>query len=334
MTKRNYLKSVSVGVIALGTLAIGFTAVLPLSAVRATDANAVTQTVNLKVENVVKLRVTSFNGKKLGKDNQGVFSWTQDNNAGETKNQRNKLTVTADVDADYEMKIDGKSVKQGKITAGKDSEIEFDLPGELGVGKHAIEFITKGKDKQGNDVNATTKITVNWTAVIPSVIPDYHDYSHEYDNDNDGNGDDNDYGHNNGNSHNGNQNQNQNQNGQGTQNNGNNQNGQNNGNGQNGQNNGNNGNGQNGENGENGENGQGRRNHANGRNHQGKGYGKNHRRHGRRGLRSPNTGYFMINGQAYSKSTIALVVALIAAGAIAITTRKVYARHLLSKKQK
>ena len=42
MTKRNYLKSISVGVIALGTLAIGLTAVLPMSVVRATDANAVT----------------------------------------------------------------------------------------------------------------------------------------------------------------------------------------------------------------------------------------------------------------------------------------------------
>lgn len=297
MTKRNYLKSVSVGVIALGTLAIGLTAVLPMSVVRATDANALTQTVKLKVENAVKLRVTSFNGKKLGKDNQGIFSWTQDNNAGETKNQRNKLTVTADVDVDYEMKIDGKPVKQGKLAAGKDTEIEFDLPGELGVGKHAIEFIAKGKDKQGNDVNATTKITVNWTAVIPSVIPDYNDYSHEYDSDNDKD-------------NNGNQNQ-------GSQNN------------QNGQNNENDQSGQNGQNGKNdqGKNGQGDHN-------QSKSHDKNHRRHGRRGFRSPNTGYFMINGQAYSKSTIALVVALVAAGAIAITTRKVYARHLLSKKQK
>lgn len=297
MTKRNYLKSVSAGVIALGTLAIGLTAVLPLSVVRATDANALTQTVKLKVENAVKLRVTSFNGKKLGKDNQGIFSWTQDNNAGETKNQRNKLTVTADVDVDYEMKIDGKPVKQGKLAAGKDTEIEFDLPAELGVGKHAIEFTAKGKDKQGNDVNATTKITVNWTAVIPSVIPDYNDYSHEYDSDNDKD-------------NNGNQNQ-------GSQNN------------QNGQNNENDQSGQNGQNGKNdqGKNGQGDRN-------QSKSHDKNHRRHGRRGFRSPNTGYFMINGQAYSKSTIALVVALVAAGAIAITTRKVYARHLLSKKQK
>lgn len=297
MTKRNYLKSVSVGVIALGTLAIGLTAVLPMSVVRATDANALTQTVKLKVENAVKLRVTSFNGKKLGKDNQGIFSWTQDNNAGETKNQRNKLTVTADVDVDYEMKIDGKSVKQGKLAAGKDTEIEFDLPAELGVGKHAIEFTAKGKDKQGNDVNATTKITVNWTAVIPSVIPDYNDYSHEYDSDNDKD-------------NNGNQNQ-------GSQNN------------QNGQNNENDQSGQNGQNGKNdqGKNGQGDHN-------QSKSHDKNHRRHGRRGFRSPNTGYFMINGQAYSKSTIALVVALVAAGAIAITTRKVYARHLLSKKQK
>lgn len=297
MTKRNYLKSVSVGVIALGTLAIGLTAVLPMSVVRATDANAVTQTVKLKVENAVKLRVTSFNGNKLGKDNQGIFSWTQDNNAGETKNQRNKLTVTADVDVDYEMKIDGKPVKQGKLAAGKDTEIEFDLPGELGVGKHAIEFIAKGKDKQGNDVNATTKITVNWTAVIPSVIPDYNDYSHEYDSDNDKDNDK---------DHNGSQNQ-------GSQ------------SGQDGQNNQNNGNDQNGKN---DENGQG--NHS----HQGNDHRKNHRRHGRRGFRSPNTGYFMINGQAYSKSTIALVVALVAAGAIAITTRKVYARHLLSRKQK
>lgn len=297
MTKRNYLKSVSVGVIALGTLAIGLTAVLPLSVVRATDASALTQTVKLKVENAVKLRVTSFNGKKLGKDNQGIFSWTQDNNAGETKNQRNKLTVTADVDVDYEMKIDGKPVKQGKLVAGKDTEIEFDLPAELGVGKHAVEFIAKGKDKQGNDVNATTKITVNWTAVIPSVIPDYNDYSHEYDSDNDKD-------------NNGNQNQ-------GSQNN------------QNGQNNENDQSGQNGQNGKNdqGKNGQGDHN-------QSKSHDKNHRRHGRRGFRSPNTGYFMINGQAYSKSTIALVVALVAAGAIAITTRKVYARHLLSKKQK
>lgn len=297
MTKRNYLKSVSAGVIALGTLAIGLTAVLPLSVVRATDANALTQTVKLKVENAVKLRVTSFNGKKLGKDNQGIFSWTQDNNAGETKNQRNKLTVTADVDVDYEMKIDGKPVKQGKLAAGKDTEIEFDLPAELGVGKHAIEFTAKGKDKQGNDVNATTKITVNWTAVIPSVIPDYNDYSHEYDSDNDKD-------------NNGNQNQ-------GSQNN------------QNGQNNENDQSGQNGQNGKNdqGKNGQGDHN-------QSKSHDKNHRRHGRRGFRSPNTGYFMINGQAYSKSTIALVVALVAAGAIAITTRKVYARHLLSKKQK
>lgn len=297
MTKRNYLKSVSAGVIALGTLAIGLTAVLPLSVVRATDANALTQTVKLKVENAVKLRVTSFNGKKLGKDNQGIFSWTQDNNAGETKNQRNKLTVTADVDVDYEMKIDGKSVKQGKLVAGKDTEIEFDLPAELGVGKHAVEFIAKGKDKQGNDVNATTKITVNWTAVIPSVVPDYHDYSHEYDSDNDKD-------------NNGNQNQ-------GSQNN------------QNGQNNENDQSGQNGQNGKNdqGKNGQGDHN-------QSKSHDKNHRRHGRRGFRSPNAGYFMINGQAYSKSTIALVVALVAAGAIAITTRKVYARHLLSKKQK
>ena len=292
MTKRNYLKSVSVGVIALGTLAIGLTAVLPVAGV-----NAITQTVNLKVENVVKLRVTSFNGKRLGKDNQGIFSWTQDNNAGETKNQRNKLTVTADVDVDYEMKIDGKPVKQGKLVAGKDTEIEFDLPAELGVGKHAVEFIAKGKDKQGNDVNATTKITVNWTAVIPSVIPDYNDYSHEYDSDNDKD-------------NNGNQNQ-------GSQNN------------QNGQNNENDQSGQNGQNGKNdqGKNGQGDHN-------QSKSHDKNHRRHGRRGFRSPNTGYFMINGQAYSKSTIALVVALVAAGAIAITTRKVYARHLLSKKQK
>lgn len=297
MTKRNYLKSVSAGVIALGTLAIGLTAVLPLSVVRATDANALTQTVKLKVENAVKLRVTSFNGKKLGKDNQGIFSWTQDNNAGETKNQRNKLTVTADVDVDYEMKIDGKPVKQGKLAAGKDTEIEFDLPAELGVGKHAIEFTAKGKDKQGNDVNATTKITVNWTAVIPSVIPDYNDYSHEYDSDNDKD-------------NNGNQNQ-------GSQNN------------QNGQNNENDQSGQNGQNGKNdqGKNGQGDHN-------QSRSHDKNHRRHGRRGFRSPNTGYFMINGQAYSKSTIALVVALVAAGAIAITTRKVYARHLLSKKQK
>lgn len=297
MTKRNYLKSVSVGVIALGTLAIGLTAVLPLSVVRATDANALTQTVKLKVENAVKLRVTSFNGKKLGKDNQGIFSWTQDNNAGETKNQRNKLTVTADVDVDYEMKIDGKPVKQGKLAAGKDTEIEFDLPAELGVGKHAVELIAKGKDKQGNDVNATTKITINWTAVIPSVIPDYNDYSHEYDSDNDKD-------------NNGNQNQ-------GSQNN------------QNGQNNENDQSGQNGQNGKNdqGKNGQGDHN-------QSKSHDKNHRRHGRRGFRSPNTGYFMINGQAYSKSTIALVVALVAAGAIAITTRKVYARHLLSKKQK
>lgn len=297
MTKRNYLKSVSAGVIALGTLAIGLTAVLPMSVVRATDANALTQTVKLKVENAVKLRVTSFNGKKLGKDNQGIFSWTQDNNAGETKNQRNKLTVTADVDVDYEMKIDGKPVKQGKLAAGKDTEIEFDLPAELGVGKHAIEFTAKGKDKQGNDVNATTKITVNWTAVIPSVIPDYNDYSHEYDSDNDKD-------------NNGNQNQ-------GSQNN------------QNGQNNENDQSGQNGQNGKNdqGKNGQGDHN-------QSKSHDKNHRRHGRRGFRSPNTGYFMINGQAYSKSTIALVVALVAAGAIAITTRKVYARHLLSKKQK
>lgn len=297
MTKRNYLKSVSAGVIALGTLAIGLTAVLPLSVVRATDANALTQTVKLKVENAVKLRVTSFNGKKLGKDNQGIFSWTQDNNAGETKNQRNKLTVTADVDVDYEMKIDGKPVKQGKLAAGKDTEIEFDLPAELGVGKHAIEFTAKGKDKQDNDVNATTKITVNWTAVIPSVIPDYNDYSHEYDSDNDKD-------------NNGNQNQ-------GSQNN------------QNGQNNENDQSGQNGQNGKNdqGKNGQGDHN-------QSKSHDKNHRRHGRRGFRSPNAGYFMINGQAYSKSTIALVVALIAAGAIAITTRKVYARHLLSKKQK
>lgn len=297
MTKRNYLKSVSAGVIALGTLAIGLTAVLPLSVVRATDANALTQTVKLKVENAVKLRVTSFNGKKLGKDNQGIFSWTQDNNAGETKNQRNKLTVTADVDVDYEMKIDGKPVKQGKLAAGKDTEIEFDLPAELGVGKHAIEFTAKGKDKQDNDVNATTKITVNWTAVIPSVIPDYNDYSHEYDSDNDKD-------------NNGNQNQ-------GSQNN------------QNGQNNENDQSGQNGQNGKNdqGKNGQGDHN-------QSKSHDKNHRRHGRRGFRSPNAGYFMINGQAYSKSTIALVVALVAAGAIAITTRKVYARHLLSKKQK
>lgn len=297
MTKRNYLKSISVGVIALGTLAIGLTAVLPMSVVRATDANAVTQTVKLKVENAVKLRVTSFNGKKLGKDNQGIFSWTQDNNAGETKNQRNKLTVTADVDVDYEMKIDGKPVKQGKLAAGKDTEIEFDLPAELGVGKHAVELIAKGKDKQGNDVNATTKITINWTAVIPSVIPDYNDYSHEYDSDNDKD-------------NNGNQNQ-------GSQNN------------QNGQNNENDQSGQNGQNGKNdqGKNGQGDHN-------QSKSHDKNHRRHGRRGFRSPNTGYFMINGQAYSKSTIALVVALVAAGAIAITTRKVYARHLLSKKQK
>lgn len=294
MTKRNYLKSVSVGVIALGTLAIGLTAVLPMSVVRATDANAVTQTVKLKVENAVKLRVISFNGKKLGKDNQGIFSWTQDNNAGETKNQRNKLTVTADVDVDYEMKIDGKPVKQGKLAAGKDTEIEFDLPGELGVGKHAIEFIAKGKDKQGNDVNATTKITVNWTAVIPSVIPDYNDYSHEYDSDNDKDNDK---------DHNGSQNQG----------------------GQNGQNNQNSGNDQNGKN---DENGQG--NHSLKSND----HYKNHRRNSRRGFRSPNTGYFMINGQAYSKSTIALVVALVAAGAIAITTRKVYARHLLSKKQK
>lgn len=288
MTKRNYLKSVSVGVITLGTLAIGLTAVLPMSVVRATDANALTQTVKLKVENAVKLRVTSFNGKKLGKDNQGIFSWTQDNNAGETKNQRNKLTVTADVDVDYEMKIDGKPVKQGKLVAGKDTEIEFDLPAELGVGKHAVEFIAKGKDKQGNDVNATTKITVNWTAVIPSVIPDYNDYSHEYDSDNDKD-------------NNGNQNQ-------GSQNN------------------------QNGQNGQNGKNDQGK--NGQGDHNQSKSHDKNHRRNGRRGFRSPNTGYFMINGQAYSKSTIALVVALVAAGAIAITTRKVYARHLLSKKQK
>lgn len=290
MTKRNYLKSVSAGVIALGTLAIGLTAVLPMSVVRATDANALTQTVKLKVENAVKLRVTSFNGNKLGKDNQGIFSWTQDNNAGETKNQRNKLTVTADVDVDYEMKIDGKPVKQGKLAAGKDTEIEFDLPAELGVGKHAVELIAKGKDKQGNDVNATTKITINWTAVIPSVIPDYNDYSHEYDSDNDKD-------------HNGSQNQG----------------------GQNGQNNQNSGNDQNGKN---DENGQG--NHSLKSND----HYKNHRRNSRRGFRSPNTGYFMINGQAYSKSTIALVVALVAAGAIAITTRKVYARHLLSKKQK
>lgn len=300
MTKRNYLKSVSAGVIALGTLAIGLTAVLPLSVVRATDANALTQTVKLKVENAVKLRVTSFNGKKLGKDNQGIFSWTQDNNAGETKNQRNKLTVTADVDVDYEMKIDGKPVKQGKLAAGKDTEIEFDLPAELGVGKHAIEFTAKGKDKQDNDVNATTKITVNWTAVIPSVIPDYNDYSHEYDSDNDKD-------------NNGNQNQ-------GSQNN------------QNGQNNENDQSGQNGQNGQNGKNDQGK--NGQGDHNQSKSHDKNHRRHGRRGFRSPNAGYFMINGQAYSKSTIALVVALIAAGAIAITTRKVYARHLLSKKQK
>lgn len=275
MTKRNYLKSVSVGVIALGTLAIGLTAVLPVA-----STNAITQTINLNVENVIKLRVTSFNGKKLGKDNQGIFSWTQDNNAGETKNQRNKLTVTADVDADYEMKIDGKSVKQGKITAGKDSEIEFDLPDELGVGKHSVEFTAKGKDKQGDDVNATTKIVVNWTAVIPSVIPDWPDHTHAYDQDNDNN-------------------------------NGNDANHANNGDNQ-------------------GEDSQGDHN-------QGKGHHKNHRRHGRngrRGFRSPNTGYLMINGRAYSKSTIALVVALIAAGAIAITTRKVYARHLLSKKQK
>lgn len=274
MTKRNYLKSVSVGVIALGTLAIGLTAVLPVA-----STNAITQTINLNVENVIKLRVTSFNGKKLGKDNQGIFSWTQDNNAGETKNQRNKLTVTADVDVDYEMKIDGKSVKQGKLTAGKDTEIEFDLPYELGIGKHAIEFTAKGKDKQGDDVNTTTKIVVNWTAVIPSVLPDWPDHTHAYDQDNDNNGNnDNDANH---------------------ANNGDNQ----------------------------GENGQGDHN-------QGKGRHKNHRRHGRRGFRSPNSGYFMINGQAYSKSTIALVVAFIAAGAIAITTRKVYARHLLSKKQK
>lgn len=294
MTKRNYLKSISVGVIALGTLAIGLTAVLPMSVVRATDANAVTQTVKLKVENVVKLRVTSFNGNKLGKDNQGIFSWTQDNNAGETKNQRNKLTVTADVDVDYEMKIDGKPVKQGKLAAGKDTEIEFDLPAELGVGKHAVELIAKGKDKQGNDVNATTKITINWTAVIPSVIPDYNDYSHEYDSDNDKDNDK---------DHNGSQNQG----------------------GQNGQNNQNSGNDQNGKN---DENGQGNHSHKSNDHH------KNHRRHGRRGFRGPNAGYFMINGQAYSKSTIALVAALVAAGAIAITTRKVYARHLLSKKQK
>lgn len=300
MTKRNYLKSVSVGVIALGTLAIGLTAVLPMSVVRATDANAVTQTVKLKVENAVKLRVTSFNGKKLGKDNQGIFSWTQDNNAGETKNQRNKLTVTADVDVDYEMKIDGKSVKQGKLAAGKDTEIEFDLPAELGIGKHAVELIAKGKDKQGNDVNATTKITINWTAVIPSVIPDYNDYSHEYDSDNDKDNDK---------DHNGSQNQG----------------GQNGQSGQDGQNNQNSGNDQNGKN---DENGQG--NHSLKSND----HYKNHRRNSRRGFRSPNTGYFMINGQAYSKSTIALVVALVAAGAIAITTRKVYARHLLSKKQK
>lgn len=300
MTKRNYLKSVSVGVIALGTLAIGLTAVLPMSVVRATDANAVTQTVKLKVENAVKLRVTSFNGNKLGKDNQGIFSWTQDNNAGETKNQRNKLTVTADVDVDYEMKIDGKSVKQGKLAAGKDTEIEFDLPAELGVGKHAVELIAKGKDKQGNDVNATTKITINWTAVIPSVIPDYNDYSHEYDSDNDKDNDK---------DHNGSQNQG----------------GQNGQSGQDGQNNQNSGNDQNGKN---DENGQG--NHSLKSND----HYKNHRRNSRRGFRSPNTGYFMINGQAYSKSTIALVVALVAAGAIAITTRKVYARHLLSKKQK
>lgn len=300
MTKRNYLKSISVGVIALGTLAIGLTAVLPMSVVRATDANAVTQTVKLKVENAVKLRVTSFNGNKLGKDNQGIFSWTQDNNAGETKNQRNKLTVTADVDVDYEMKIDGKSVKQGKLAAGKDTEIEFDLPAELGVGKHAVELIAKGKDKQGNDVNATTKITINWTAVIPSVIPDYNDYSHEYDSDNDKDNDK---------DHNGSQNQG----------------GQNGQSGQDGQNNQNSGNDQNGKN---DENGQG--NHSLKSND----HYKNHRRNSRRGFRSLNTGYFMINGQAYSKSTIALVVALVAAGAIAITTRKVYARHLLSKKQK
>ena len=351
---RNYLSGVSVGMIAFGTLAVGLSAALPAVGAHADNgggASVSTQVVKLTVENTIQLRITTLNGKPVGKDGKGIAAWSSNNDMGETKNQHNKLTFRTEIDTDYEMKIDGKTYKTGKSTAGKDVEIQFDLPAESNVGEHTIEIIAKGKDKKGEAVAASTLGKLNWTAVLPSVVPGEDDHKGDHgDTDHGGTdhkGGDGDHGntdHKGGDSDHGST---EHKGGDGDSDSdvdgggassrrrgGNHRGGSASGdtddNDNDGGNNGFGGSRRGDNNHRNrGNNDRGNRNDDNQRNHRGRGYGKNGR-----GYRAPNSGYFIINGQAYSKSTTALIIALIAAGAVAVTSRKLYIRELLGKNQK
>lgn len=379
---RNYLSGVSVGMIAFGTLAVGLSAALPAVGAHADNgggASVSTQVVKLTVENTIQLRITTLNGKPVGKDGKGIAAWSSNNDMGETKNQHNKLTFRTEIDTDYEMKIDGKTYKTGKSTAGKDVEIQFDLPAESNVGEHRIEIIAKGKDKKGEAVSASTLGRLNWTAVLPSVVPGEDDHRGDHGNTDHGNTDHGNTDHGNtdhGNTDHGNKDHGNTDHGNtdhGNKDHGNtdhgntdhgntehkggdsdsdSDSGSDNGgassrrrggnhrggsasgdtddNDNDGGNNGFGGSRRGDNNHRNrGNNDRGNRNDDNQRNHRGRGYGKNGR-----GYRAPNSGYFIINGQAYSKSTTALIIALIAAGAVAVTSRKLYIRELLGKNQK
>lgn len=381
---RNYLSGVSVGMIAFGTLAVGLSAALPAVGAHADNgggASVSTQVVKLTVENTIQLRITTLNGKPVGKDGKGIAAWSSNNDMGETKNQHNKLTFRTEIDTDYEMKIDGKTYKTGKSTAGKDVEIQFDLPAESNVGEHTIEIIAKGKDKKGEAVAASTLGKLNWTAVLPSVVPGEDDHKGDHgDTDHGGTdhkGGDSDHGntdHGNtdhGNTDHGNKDHGNTDHGntdhgntdhgntdhgntehkggdsdsdsdsgsdnggassrrRGSNHRGGSASGDTDDNDNDGGNNGFGGSRRGDNNHRNrGNNDRGNRNDDNQRNHRGRGYGKNGR-----GYRAPNSGYFIINGQAYSKSTTALIIALIAAGAVAVTSRKLYIRELLGKNQK
>ncbi len=374
---RNYLSGVSVGMIAFGTLAVGLSTALPAVGAHADNgggASVSTQVVKLTVENTIQLRITTLNGKPVGKDGKGIAAWSSNNDMGETKNQHNKLTFRTEIDTDYEMKIDGKTYKTGKSTAGKDVEIQFDLPAESNVGEHRIEIIAKGKDKKGEAVSASTLGRLNWTAVLPSVVPGEDDHRGDHGNTDHGNTDHGNTDHGNtdhgnkdhgntdhGNTDHGNKDHGNTDHGntdygntehkggdsdsdsdsgsdnggassrrRGGNHRGGSASGDTDDNDNDGGNNGFGGSRRGDNNHRNrGNNDRGNRNDDNQRNHRGRGYGKNGR-----GYRAPNSGYFIINGQAYSKSTTALIIALIAAGAVAVTSRKLYIRELLGKNQK
>ena len=364
---RNYLSGVSVGMIAFGTLAVGLSTALPAVGAHADNgggASVSTQVVKLTVENTIQLRITTLNGKPVGKDGKGIAAWSSNNDMGETKNQHNKLTFRTEIDTDYEMKIDGKTYKTGKSTAGKDVEIQFDLPAESNVGEHRIEIIAKGKDKKGEAVSASTLGRLNWTAVLPSVVPGEDDHRGDHGNTDHGNTDHGNKDHGNtdhGNTDHGNKDHGNTDHGntdygntehkggdsdsdsdsgsdnggassrrRGGNHRGGSASGDTDDNDNDGGNNGFGGSRRGDNNHRNrGNNDRGNRNDDNQRNHRGRGYGKNGR-----GYRAPNSGYFIINGQAYSKSTTALIIALIAAGAVAVTSRKLYIRELLGKNQK